>query len=388
MGASIPTLLAEEFDLAIGARYGPIPIAHPIGKASGQLSLQPEQVRADAEAGLGFVVLKTVIAEDRTGHATMGAWKVRAPRMIVEPIAGRRVERRGWTVTWAGRGWEGSLAAYLQFLDQALRIGAAAGMPVIPSCKYHLASEEGEPYRAAEYRHTTAELLRVWTSALGPEPLVVEQDFSPTLAGADPARSKERVLDWLRRSPALIKADGEPLVLGVKLMNALFEDEFQLSLMRAAVESGAADFLVVFNRLFDPERTFGSVRGVAYGGPDLSDRNLSVLRAAALDPTLPALPLSATGDITSGRVMAEYALAGAVSGQAHTFFQLPARAYTLKGVSRTRAALHELYFHPREGLVAAMLHVRSRWGASGRTFSFLELPAIGRRWLAEIEARR
>ena len=37
------------------------------------------------------------------------------------------------------------------------------------------------------------------------------------------------------------------------------------------------DFLVYANRLFDPDREFDGVRGIAYGGPDLSARNLDVL---------------------------------------------------------------------------------------------------------------
>ena len=35
------------------------------------------------------------------------------------------------------------------------------------------------------------------------------------------------------------------------------------------------DFIVYANRLFDPNREFDGERGVAYGGPDLSARNLS-----------------------------------------------------------------------------------------------------------------
>ncbi|MBI3735637.1 hypothetical protein HY256_03880, partial [Candidatus Sumerlaeota bacterium] len=72
-GANIPDILLNEFALDISARYGPIEIAHPIGKGSGQLSLQRSQIEADAEAGLAFVVLKTVIAEDERGGASMEA---------------------------------------------------------------------------------------------------------------------------------------------------------------------------------------------------------------------------------------------------------------------------------------------------------------------------
>ncbi len=380
--AQIPEILLTEFALDVRARYGPIEIAHPIGKASGQLSLQPSQIETDSEAGLAFVVLKTVIAEDETGGASMEAWKVKKPRMVVERIRGKRVDVEGWTVSWAGRGWEGSLAQYLTFMERALKIGEDGEMPVIPSCKYHLPSDESESYRTHEYDHTTQQLRATWKKVHRNSPLVLEQDFSPTLAGTDAAQSKRLILKWLRETPSLIKLAAPDCILGVKLMNALFDDDFQIEMMRAVCEKvGAADFLICFNRLFDPARQFGDKTGIAYGGPDLSARNLEMLdRARAegitkrLDSPFPPLPISATGDITSGRMMVEYAMRGATSGQLHTFFQLPLDQYRLNGVSRTRAALHEIYFHPENGLVAAMCHLRVIRGGNTELFRFLDIP--------------
>lgn len=384
LSVRIEDVLATDYNLDIRARYGPIEIAHPIGKASGQLSLQAKQVAADAEAGVAFVVLKTVIAEDERGGASMEAWKIREPRMEVERIRGKRVAREGWTVSWAGRGWEGSLATYCEFMGQALRIGAAAEMPVIPSCKFNLPSSADEPFLAGEYETTSRRLEEVWKRAhpnRPPDrPMVLEKDFSPTLAGTDAASSKRLILKWLRESPAMIKAAAPDCILGVKLMNALFEDEFQLEMMAAVCREGTpADFIVCFNRLFDPERSFGKKKGIAIGGPDLSDRNLTILRRAMEPGVLEKpLPISATGDITSGRIMIEYALRGAMSGQVHTFFQIPTTHFQLKGASRSRAALHELYFHPREGIVAAMCHLREETGGGSGTLAFLDLPKLGR----------
>src|SRR5256886_7530718 len=53
---------ADRIDLS--GRYAGEPLPHPIGKGSGQLSLNAGQLEEDAAAGLAFVVLKTVIAED------------------------------------------------------------------------------------------------------------------------------------------------------------------------------------------------------------------------------------------------------------------------------------------------------------------------------------
>jgi hypothetical protein len=70
------------------------------------------------------------------------------------------------------------------------------------------------------------------------------------------------------------------------------------------------------------------------------------------------LPISATGNIVSGRIAAEYLLRGASSFQIHTFFQLPSGEYTMKTGGKTARALLELYFHPAEGLLAWLLHLR------------------------------
>ena len=62
------------------------PLPHPIGKGSGQLSLNQEQLETDRAAGLAFVVLKTVIAEDAAGVRAMDAWAIHETRMKVETV--------------------------------------------------------------------------------------------------------------------------------------------------------------------------------------------------------------------------------------------------------------------------------------------------------------
>src|SRR5207237_10117666 len=132
-----------------------------------------------------------------------------------------------------------------------------------------LARPDG-PCRHAEKRRTTARRGQAW----GTPPLSVEKDFSPTLAGDALADDRAQIPRWLREVPGRIRAAAPLSVrVAVKLMNARFDDGFQLDMMRAAAGSGA-DALVCFNRLFDAER------GVAYGGWDLSERNLRVLETS------------------------------------------------------------------------------------------------------------
>lgn len=340
-----PDHVRDAYRIDLTARYLGREIPHPIGKGSGQLSLNPDQLEADRAAGLGFVVLKTLVAEEPSGARSMEAWAVHETRMRVER---RRSAggREGWTVTWKGRGWDRSLADYLTLVRTASDLARARdGLWVVPSVKYHLPRLD-EPFREAEYAHTTAELARAW----GAGELPLEKDFSPTLAGDPLADERRRILRWVAEVPDRIRrAAPGPLRVALKLMNALFDDAFQVEMLEAAA---GADGLTVFNRLFDP------ARGVAYGGWDLSERNLRVLDLARARGWR-GRGLSGTGNVCSGRMVLEYARRGCESVQLHTFFQLPLGEYPAERGSRTQRALHALVFHPTEGLVAGMLDLEA-----------------------------
>jgi hypothetical protein len=340
--------IREAYGIDLTARYLGIPIPHPIGKGSGQLSLNADQLEADRAAGLAFVILKTVIAEDAAGERSMGAWAVHETKMRVE----RRHAadgREGWTVTWKGRGWDRSFDDYLALVRLAGDLSRAGELLAVPSVKYHLPRLD-EPFRDAEYRHTTGRLAAAW----GAGALPIEKDFSPTLAGDALADERVRILRWLREVPGRIRgaAGSVPVRLALKLMNARFDDAFQLEMMAAAA---AADALVCFNRLWD------DAARVAYGGWDLSERNLRVLRAARAAPagaTNAGSPaLVGTGNVCSGRLILDYARAGCESVALHTYFQLPLGEYAAAAGSRTERALHALFFHPVHGLVAGMLEL-------------------------------
>jgi hypothetical protein len=338
----------ETYRIDLAGRYLGQAIPHPLGKGSGQLSLNPAQLEGDAAAGLAFTVLKTVIAEDAAGGQSMAAWAIHETRMKVEPL--QSAGRAGWTVTWKGRGWDRTLDEYLALVRTGRDLTRAGALLVVPSVQYHLPRLD-EPFRDGEYRHTTEALARAW----GEPPLLVEQDFSPTLAGDRLAAEQPQVLRWLHDIPARVRAESPlPVRLALKLMNARFDDAFQIEMVRAAA---TADALVVFNRLFAPDRA------VAYGGWDLSDRNLRVLDAVARLPAgaSPGSPtLCGTGNICSGRMAVEYARRGCESVQLHTFFQLPLREYPATHGSRTARALHALVFHPADGLVAVLLDEAAR----------------------------
>src|SRR5688572_4747820 len=323
-----PAHVRDTYGINLSARYLGETLQHPIGKGSGQLSLNVGQLETDAAAGLAFVVLKTVIAQDPAGAQSMAAWAIHESKM--------KVERRGdsWTVTWKGRGWDRSFDDYLALVRAGWDLTRGGQLLAIPSVKYHLPRLD-EPFRDDEYAFTTRALANAW----GQSPLLLEKDFSPTLAGDSLADEREQILRWLREVPQRIRAHAD-VRLAMKLMNARFDDDFQLEMTNAA---SGADALVVFNRLFD------STQGVAYGGSELSDRNLRVLARPGL------VELSGTGNVSSGRTIVEYATRGCSSVQLHTFFQLPLEEYPATHGSRTQRALHSVIFDPRDGLIAVML---------------------------------
>ncbi len=340
-------LVRSTYRVDLTARYLGEAIPHPVGKGSGQLSLNEGQLEEDARAGLAFAVLKTLIAEDETGAQAMAAWAIHASKMAVERRAADD-GRPGWTVTWKGRGWDRSMSEYLALVRSGRDLSRAGRLLVVPSVKYHLPKLD-EPFRLAEYGHTTAALARAW----GEQPLLLEKDFSPTLAGDVLADDRAQILRWLEEVPRHIRAASPvPVRIAVKLMNARFDDDFQIAMMNATRD---ADALVCFNRLFDP------ARGVAYGGWDLSDRNLRVLGSSRLRAeSVGDLALCGTGNVSSGRMILEYARRGCASVQLHTLFQLPLSEYAATDGSRTARVLHALMFHPQDGLIAAMLELESR----------------------------
>jgi hypothetical protein len=379
--------LRAAYGLDVAGSYAGVPLKNPWGKASGQLSMRRSQVEEACEAGLGFVVLKTVIAQDAEGRRAMFDWAIKEARMRAEPIIGRDSGATGWTISWKGRGWWQTFDEYLELVRSASTLGRDRGMLVVPSVKYHLPAPDEDTWRVEEYAATTRALLDAYARPVGVPFMPLEKDFSPTLAGSDRARQRLKVREWLRESPPLIRGAAPPgaVKVGLKLFNSVDDDASQRTLLAAVHDHGPSrpDFLIYANRLFDPDRVFDGRRGIAYGGPDLSDRNLRLLSALRADQAAGTVPrggleISATGDIGTGRMAVEYALRGCTSFQLHTFFQLPLDVYAMTKGTKLQRALHMLYFHPDDGLIVWMLHAARRLGLGDRDpIRLLDLAARG-----------
>lgn len=370
--ADLRSYLLETYRVDIGGEYADMPVKNPFGKASGQFALNMRQVQMDADAGLGFVVLKTVIAQDATGTQAMAAWAIRETRMHLEPIAGKQSGKLGWTVTWTGRGWHESFESYLKLVQDAAILGKQKQMVVAPSCKYHLPGPGETEWRVGEYEYTTRALLDAWKASGVGGAMPLEKDFSPTLAGSDLASQRATVLSWMSRVVELVRAvaSRDELILGIKVMNIVDTGEEQWKLLEAAIRANP-DFLVYANRLFDPNKAWEGKQGVAYGGPDLSTRNLQML-ARLRESGIAAPPISGTGDVHSGRIALEYALLGARSVQMHTLFQVPDHFFAMRRDNKTAKVIHHLVFDPLTGLLPWLLHLRTHFG--GDTIRWLDAP--------------
>jgi hypothetical protein len=386
--ADLDKYLLETYGLDMTASYAGFRLKNPWGKASGQLSLNRAQIDEAAAAQLGLVVLKTVIAQDAQGLQTMSAWAIKESRMVVEPIKSPTTGATGWTVTWKGRGWWQSFEDYLTLVGESCAIGRNHDLLIVPSVKYHLPAPGETVWRDEEYLETTRAIFQVYEAASGLPAMPLEKDFSPTLAGSSLARQHEQVVEWLDRVPGLIRSASSrqgQVKVGLKLFNTLGEDPFQLAMLAHVHKTATRpEFITYANRLFDPALTFEGKEGIAYGGPDLSDRNLRTLSAWRGNQSKDAsdagpLEISATGDISSGRIAVEYALRGCTSFQIHTFFQLPADQYGLRIGSKVQKAIHRLYFDPQDGFIVWAFHAARRLGlvGDGGIIRFLDLAARG-----------
>src|SRR5438093_13638021 len=113
-----------------------------------------------------------------------------------------------------GHGWDHAFSDCLALVRAERDLARAARLLVVPSVKYHL-PRLAEPFREDEYRHTTTLLAEAWEEP----PLLLEKDFSPTLAGDALADDRAQVLRWLREVPARIRAASPiPVRVAAKLI--------------------------------------------------------------------------------------------------------------------------------------------------------------------------
>ena len=206
------------------------PLGQGLGPALAQSS--PRSRRPSSE-GLGFVVLKTVIAQDAAGAQAMAAWAIKESRMVAEPITSREPARG------AGRSPGGAgMVAIVRRLPRARprgsRAGPRRGMLVVPSVKYHLPGSRRDTLAGRGISaYDRCSRSTPGSKGASPLPLILEKDFSPRSPAPTWPRRGATVLDWLQRVPGLIRTAAPGAVrLGLKLFNSLDDDDFQLAMLR------------------------------------------------------------------------------------------------------------------------------------------------------------
>src|SRR3989442_11069528 len=110
-----PAHVRETYRIDLTGHYLGERLPHPVGKGSGQLSLNAKQLEEDAEAGLAFAILKTVIAQDEAGAQSMAAWAIHETKMKVER-RGAATGAGGRAGTGEGRGGGRPVAEYLRLV--------------------------------------------------------------------------------------------------------------------------------------------------------------------------------------------------------------------------------------------------------------------------------
>ncbi len=365
----------RKFGVDLKAGYAGIILGHPFGKGAGQLSMSDRHVASDRENGLAFTILKSAVGVTESGDVGIDEWQKSAPKMITEP----RVAldgRTGWTVSWKGRGWDKGFDAYVELYRQSLQ--SNPGYYVIPS----LMVDVTDPDRAREQADfCIGRLMEVHESNSPSWDFLVEVDISPTLSLLAES-SDQTFAEFVGTSTSAFRQGlaGKGKCI-VKLPNAGIDAAYQLQLVKIAIEESGDRLagIIIGNRLFDRNATFEDQVGISYGGWDLSNANLATL------DLLPSENISAnlvgTGNICSGRMMAEYAVRGCMSGQLHTFFQLPPDAYRApKGEGgRTWRAIRELLFDQVDGLVPVLLKLEKAGylhRSDDYVIRFMDLPGI------------
>ncbi len=348
----ISDYVLDKYGVDLTARYASIEIPHPFGKGAGQLSMHEKHVLSDRTNALAYTVLKSAVGVTSGGEVGIDDWQKSSPKMVLET---RRAcdGRDGWTVTWKGRGWVKGIDAYIELYRISLEQNP--GYPVIPSMMVAVA----DPELAKEQgKYCIGRLSDVFRTSGSSKKFLIEIDISPTLSLLPGSEDDETFSGWVRNSVAAFRdglaGRGQSIV---KIPNAGRGAGYQLDLVKAALDEGGNSIaaMIVGNRLFDRTGEFEGQKGIAYGGWDLSNINLETL--SLFDEKGIHVDLIGTGNICSGRMMAEYAIRGCDSGQLHTFFQLPPKACRASGGNGGRVwrALRELLFHPDDGLIATLL---------------------------------
>lgn len=334
--ASIGEICRRELGLDLTAFYGKSRLDNPIMIASGQMTRFRGQIDKIVSAGYGGFVFKSFVGECLDGRCSMETFR-RASSFIKSVYDQEDVGGEMPIIHWSGRLDTRPMQKYLDFVVDCSSL-CDSGCHSVYSFLCHL-PKLNEDLLAEEWLHTVRHLMNIGAKDM-------EIDFCPFLQSENMLEDKCTVLRWYRECTSLIKAHYPDTGIYPKLINPLWDKQFYLDMMEAAV-AGGADGLTIANRFFRPE--YGS----GHGGRELREKNLELV--SMCKKVFPDLPIAATGGIYTGRHVFEYLRQGASSVQLLSFVMGKVyRSFICRG-SKYRQVMHELIFEPEKGLAAAML---------------------------------
>jgi len=337
------SIVIQEFDIDITAKYIDIELRNPVIVAPGQLTLHEYQIELIAEAGYGAAVLKSVVGEDRYGNSSMAPFFRKKPTYIKVVYDPDDVGRSRPIILWDGGLDTRPLKEYLNFAANAIKV--SSGLPLIASFLAHLPQLE-EPWREDEWIYTASRLRELGYKHF-------EIDFCPFIVRENIARDRETVKRWYREATGIIKKGVPDAKVAPKIMNLNFGEDFQLEMIISAVE-GKADGVVVANRFFRTDI------GSPYGGRELKERNIRQIARARREGV--KIPISGTGGVYSGIDILDYLKAGAENVQIHSMIYAFILEKRYEYTKVFKKVLLELMLNPNHGFIPAFLDLRNKTG--------------------------
>ncbi|HRR96906.1 MAG TPA: hypothetical protein P5150_09300 [Candidatus Ratteibacteria bacterium] len=293
--------IKEITGIDLSAKYGNFCLKNPILVAPGQLTRTQTQIRQIREAGFGGCVLKSVAGEDKEGNCSMELYRT-PPTYLKSIYENYDIDKKFPIIHWDGRGDTRNLDEYLYFAENVFKYEKDNEFLIISSIIAHFPLPD-EEIKKDEWIYTTEKLYNVGAR-------IFEIDFCPQLEKEEEKIEKENILRWYKNIPSIIKSVKKDISVFPKIMNLEFGIDFQIEMVKAAVE-GKADGVVIANRIFKKEF------GCAHGGKELKERNIQQIKE--VKKLFPDVHISATGGIYTGKDILDYIQVGAENVQLLSF---------------------------------------------------------------------
>ncbi|MCS7181454.1 MAG: hypothetical protein NZ891_08945, partial [bacterium] len=198
-----PEIIKSELGIEINAKYGTIPLIHPILVAPGQLTREKGQIERIKKAGYSGCILKSVVGEDEKGDCSMIEYR---KKMTFLKTVYEKEDKEGTQpiIVWNGRADTRNLKEYLEFAQTVFPYQNDDFFISI-SILCHLPTPK-EEFKKEEWIYTTKKLYEIGYK-------IFEIDFCPGIKNEKELIEKENVLRWYREIPGIMKNVSEEILV-------------------------------------------------------------------------------------------------------------------------------------------------------------------------------